>query len=347
MTERPTRLPAMLTKPMSWLYGLGAAHKARGFDRGRGVVHLDRPVISVGNLSVGGTGKSPMVHHIVRTLIRHGHSPAIAMRGYKAKPGTLGDEGMEHRVLFPEVPIVAQPDRVAGLRALFATDAGAKVDCIVLDDGFQHRRIARDLDLVLIDASRPPDRDALLPHGFLREPIRALARADAFVLTHTELVDATERDRIDGWLKGATGHASIAHARHHWSSIEVHERGEIRTEQPGWLKDKRVLVACAIGNPRGLINGVQSQGGRVISSFLLADHRAIAGEQLRAFVAQIANQQPDLVLMTRKDLVKLKGSLGEIPSTIVVPRLELAFDRAEGEVEAELLGVFRPDSTRA
>ncbi len=81
MHERPTQIPGLITAPMSWIYALGAAHKARMFDRGRGVVTLDRPVISVGNLSAGGTGKTPMVHFVLRTLIEAGHIPVVAMRG--------------------------------------------------------------------------------------------------------------------------------------------------------------------------------------------------------------------------------------------------------------------------
>lgn len=341
MSERPTRLPGIITKPMSWLYGLGAGYRARGFDAGRGVVRLDRPVISVGNISAGGTGKSPMVHHIVRTLIENGHHPAIAMRGYKAEPGTLGDEGMEHRLAFSDVPIIAQPDRLAGLAALFETDLGKRVDCIVLDDGFQHRRIARDLDLVLIDSSRPPDRDALLPQGYLREPVSVLSRADEVVLMHTELVDAPELARLKHWVQNATGKPPITTAEHCWSQLEVFNGDEARMMPPSWLDGRRVLVLCGIGNPRGLLAGVVRHGGRVSRSFVLGDHESISEELLKTLIAHINENGSDIVLMTRKDWVKLGERSRQLPCQAVVPRLELGFGGGSGPLDALILASAR------
>jgi tetraacyldisaccharide 4'-kinase len=341
MTDRPTRLPTLLTKPMSWIYALGAAHKARGFDAGRGVVQLDRPVISVGNLSAGGTGKSPMVHHIVRTLLDHGHNPAIAMRGYKAAPGTLGDEAMEHRDRFADVPIVAQPDRVSGLRELFATDAGKQVDSVVLDDGFQHRRIARDLDLVLIDASRPPAHDALLPHGYLREPIAALSRADACVLMHTEMVDAEACDRLDQWVESVTSNAPIARTRHAWSTLDVTEDGERRAEPIAWINGRRLVLLCGIGNPHALQQQVESHGGQILRSIVLNDHESMSETQFRSLAREIRKIQPEALLMTRKDAVKMGKQIESISCPILIPRLELTFDAGREEFESRLLESVR------
>lgn len=347
MTERPTRLPGLVTRSLSWIYGLGAAHKARAFDAGRDVVRLDRPVISVGNLSAGGTGKSPMVHHIVRTLLEHGHRPVIAMRGYKAAPGTLGDEAMEHRAHFPDVAIVAQPDRVAGLRELFATDAGSPIDCVVLDDGFQHRRIARDLDLVLIDASRPPDRDALLPHGFLREPISALARADACVLMHTEMVEQAERDRLDQWVHATTGSTPIARTRHAWSALDLFENGASREQPIEWLNSRRIVVLCGIGNPRALHKSVESLGAQIVQSVVLRDHETLSHARLRALAAEIDEIQPDALLMTQKDAVKIGKQRESIPCPVVVPQLELAFDGDSERFDTRLLSVVEQSSSGA
>lgn len=347
MSERPTRLPGIITKPMSWLYGLGAGYRAHGFDAGRGVVRLDRPVISVGNISAGGTGKSPMVHHIVRTLIENGHHPAIAMRGYKAEPGTLGDEGMEHRLAFADVPIIAQPDRLAGLAALFETDEGKRVDCIVLDDGFQHRRIARDLDLVLIDSSRPPDRDALLPHGFLREPVSALSRADAVVLMHTELVEAPEIARLKHWIQNTTGKRPIACTEHNWTQLEVFDGDEVHMKSPRWLEGRRIIVLCGIGNPRGLLEGVESQGGRISRSFVLGDHESISEDLLKVIIANINENGAHVLLMTRKDWVKLGERRRLIPCQTVVPRLELGFGGGSGPIDTLILASARSGQARA
>jgi hypothetical protein len=184
----PGPLPAPLRPlagPLSALYRAGLEHKSGAFDAGHGVITIDRPVISVGNLSVGGTGKTPMTSWIVRTLIDAGHTPAIAMRGYRSKNG-VSDEADAYARALPGTPVVAQPDRLEGLFRLFADDEGRAVDVVVLDDGFQHRRIARQLDLVLIDATRDPFRDRLLPAGWLREGPAALVRASGVVLTHAD-----------------------------------------------------------------------------------------------------------------------------------------------------------------
>ncbi|HRQ74118.1 MAG TPA: tetraacyldisaccharide 4'-kinase, partial [Phycisphaerales bacterium] len=151
----PGRLAAMV-------YGAAIARRNRAFDAGRGVVTLDRPVISVGNLSTGGTGKSPTVAWVVRTLREAGRDPCIAMRGYRSRDG-VSDEAEEYRAAFDDLPVVARPDRLQGLIELFASERGGRVDAVVLDDGFQHRCIARALDLVLIDATRDPFADAMIP----------------------------------------------------------------------------------------------------------------------------------------------------------------------------------------
>ncbi len=175
------------------------ARRNRRFDAGHGVVTLDRPVISVGNLSTGGTGKTPMTMRVVQWLREAGHAPAIAMRGYRAGPEG-SDEALLYQEAFAGMPIVAQANRIDGLLQLFAQEEGdgeagsaparARTDVVVLDDGFQHRQIARQFDLVLIDATRDPFADALLPAGWLREPAASLRRAHAVVLTHAESADA-------------------------------------------------------------------------------------------------------------------------------------------------------------
>src|ERR1043165_360740 len=157
----PGAVGRLLARGYAWEIG----RRNRRYDAGRGVVRFDRPVISVGNLSVGGTGKTPMVAHIVGLLLEAGRRPCIAMRGYAGRGG-MSDEAEEYRGRFPGIPIVARANRTLGLIELFSREhetGGQQTDCIVLDDGFQHRRIARDLDVVMVDASRDPFDDALLP----------------------------------------------------------------------------------------------------------------------------------------------------------------------------------------
>lgn len=198
--SRSAPLPGPLGRLAGAIYAREIRRRNRAYDRGGRVTRLDRPVISVGNLSAGGTGKTPMVMKLATALLEAGHHPCIAMRGYKAAAGR-SDEAEEYRARLVNVPVVAQPDRISGLRALFATEVGRDVDVVLLDDGFQHRRLARDLDIVLVDATRSPFEDRLLPAGYLREPPASLERAQAVVITHAEAVVGGEIDRLEAGLR--------------------------------------------------------------------------------------------------------------------------------------------------
>lgn len=327
----PTRLPSLITTPMSWGYSLVIGRRNRAFDAGRGVTELDRVVISIGNLSTGGTGKTPMVHAVVRMLQEGGHRPVIAMRGYGARPGLKGDEQLEHEEALAGVPIVAQPDRRAGLRALFAREEGEAIDCVVLDDGFQHRRIARDLDIVLIDSTRPPDRDAMLPRGHLRDPVGSLSRAQLVVLTHAERVDAGELERLRALVARHAPGVPVIVARHEWSTISAYER----TEQ-GWnensvtladLADQSVRVVCGIGNSDTFLAMVRDYGMRIEQHVELADHQAMSVSVLGSLTSTTDNPGGAPILMTRKDWVKAREIQGwPSGSSVYVPVLSMKFD---------------------
>src|SRR4051812_22379030 len=151
------------------------------FDLGLGVTRLPRPVISVGNITAGGTGKTPVVRWLCERLRDTGERPAVLMRGYKAAAGERGDEaamleGMLNRSGVQNVVVHAQADRVAG--GLGVLRDHPDVSVFVLDDGFQHRRLARDFDLVLVDACEPLGYGRVFPRGLLREPACGLGRAD-------------------------------------------------------------------------------------------------------------------------------------------------------------------------
>lgn len=319
-------------------YAWAVARRNRRWDAGLGVVTIDRPVISVGNLSVGGTGKTPMVAKVCRWLVDAGHTPAIAMRGYGAHGG-LSDEAEEYRRLFGDsVRVVAQPDRLEGLMRLFAETDGTPdaVDCVVLDDGFQHRRIARGLDIVLIDASRDPFTDACLPAGWLREPASSLARAGAVVLTHAELVDEPEIGRLQTEIGRITG-APIAVAEHGWDGLDVRDGASDRDEPVGWLAGRRVFAACAIGNPTGFLAGVEKATGVPLGgSMVLRDHDPYSAGTVRSLLAQAAGC--DAVVVTPKDWAKLSRVDAERWACPVVrPRLAMGFAAGEAGLRDSVL----------
>lgn len=328
----PPPLPTILRPlgpALSAIYRAGLMHRTRRFDQGQGVVTIDRPVISIGNLSVGGTGKSPMVAHVVRTLLDAGHTPAIAMRGYKSVNG-LSDEADSYARALPDVPVIANPDRLLALLQHFGTEAGETTDVVVLDDGFQHRKIARQLDLVLVDATRDPFGDALLPAGYLREPTEALARATAVVVTHADRVEVTRLAELCARIESC-GPAVIATTAHAWLDLDIHDGGSERTEAVTWLRGRRAAVVTAIGRPESVLAAARAAAGAEPAATLaLPDHDPYAESTLVRIERLVGDHAAGVLLVTDKDWSKLRHKNPErfgVP--VVRPRLGLGF--LEGE----------------
>jgi tetraacyldisaccharide 4'-kinase len=342
----PGPLPAPLRPlagPLSALYRAGLEHKSGAFDAGHGVITIDRPVISVGNLSVGGTGKTPMTSWIVRTLIDAGHTPAIAMRGYRSKNG-VSDEADAYARALPGTPVVAQPDRLEGLFRLFADDEGRAVDVVVLDDGFQHRRIARQLDLVLIDATRDPFLDRLLPAGWLREGPAALVRASGVVLTHTDRAEPSAIDALVRAIEGA-GPPVLARSRHAWLGLDVFDQGADRAESLPWLHGRRVAVVCAVGRPESVFTAARDAiGGEPAATLALRDHDPYAASTCARIERLIASSGADTLLVTDKDWSKLAPrETARFGVPIARPRLGLAFDEGEDTLRGAVIACARTD----
>jgi tetraacyldisaccharide 4'-kinase len=177
----------LLLWPLSVLYGLVTEWRVRLYEKGTlRQKRLDRPVISVGNLTVGGTGKTPMVIWLAERLLAEGKRVGILSRGYKGNDGTSDEiELMKHRLQQRAVFGVG-PDRYESGKKL-----ESQVDVFLLDDGFQHLQLARDANVLLLDAAQPLAKQAMLPAGRLREPISAMARADLLVFTRIETVPGT------------------------------------------------------------------------------------------------------------------------------------------------------------
>ncbi len=332
-------MPGPLGRALASLYAREIGRRNALYDQGEGVTRLDRPVISVGNLSVGGTGKTPMVAWIVRALMDAGKRPCVAMRGYRAKGG-ISDEAAIYQRLFLDLPIVAQPDRGAGLRDLFATRAGRLVDCVVLDDGFQHRKIARDLDIVLLDASRSPFEDRLLPAGWLREPPGSLARAGGVVLTHAELASPEAIERIGRCVAESGGPSPVAVTRHAWTGLDVQRRSGEERHELDWLDGQRVLAVCAIGNPDAfLAEARRLLGDRLVDSIVMRDHDSYGVSAVRRLRRRTEHARADVILTTEKDWVKLARAPVDVwPCPVARPRLELKFDGGSEALRALVLG---------
>ncbi|MFO0827007.1 MAG: tetraacyldisaccharide 4'-kinase [Phycisphaerales bacterium] len=317
---------AVALRPASWTFGAAVALRNARFDRGAGVRRLPIPVISIGNLTVGGTGKTPMVAHVVDLLRRAGHRPAIAMRGYAARPGETSDEAREYAVAVPGTSVIADPDRYAAVSRFLAQRPDA-IDCAVLDDGFQHRALARDLDVVLVDATRPALDGPLLPAGWLREPASGLRRASAVVVTRADRVDEALARRI----AELHGRPPIAWCRHAWRGVSVHARGAVEPHDVAWLRGKRVLGVFGVGNPSSVRAEFERAGATVVVDAAVGDHARHSARDLARWAARVRGEGLDAIVTTRKDWSKLAPLASRETPTIVVPELAIEFTGGEAE----------------
>ena len=318
-------------------YGLAVACRNAAYDRGLlSVARAAVPVISIGNLTLGGTGKTPLVAWAAALLARHGRRPAIVSRGYSAARGERGDEAAELALLLPDVPHVADRDRVAAVARAVAGGA----DAVVLDDGFQHRRLARDLDVVAVDATDPFGCGRLFPRGLLREPLRGLARGQAVILTRSSAVDADRRAAIRAALTAARGGAPPllwAEADHR----PVGLRDAAGATRPlAALRGSRVFAFAGIGNPSAFRAAVEPLAAEVVGFRPLPDHHPYTPADLEALGRAASAARADLAVTTLKDLVKVRReALGGVP--LVALEIAIGFAFGAEAVEAAILGAVR------
>lgn len=339
-------VPAALGRLVSPIYGVLVSARNRRYDAGLGVRRLAVPVVSVGNLSVGGTGKTPIVAHLARALGENGVRPCIAMRGYTRRGSAESDEAGAYRRELPGVPVVVGPDRAERLGAFLATDEGRVVGCVLLDDGFQHRRLARCYDIVLVDATRSPFEDGLLPGGWLREPVGNLARADAVIVTHAESASDEALHRLDRAVRAVHGRAPIARTRHVWTGLRwVDGSGREETRGVDSLRGMRVLVVCAIGNPAPMLSmAAAAIGEEPAGSVVLRDHDPYSPSTVERIARRAREVGAGVILTTEKDWSKLmRLPAGSLPGPVARPVLEVGFDRGrEGLLREVLEAVSAP-----
>lgn len=326
-------LPAGIGLPLVPIYAAAVAHRNKRFDKGRGVRTPPVPVISVGNITVGGTGKTPMVQHLARVLKMTGRRPGIVLRGYGPHHEGLSDEHAEHRERSPDIPVLANPNRYEAVAQLIAGAAGHRPDCVILDDGFQHRRLRRHLDLVLVDATRDPFADRMLPAGWLREPVTALARASAVVLTRTDQLTTPQLNALVDRLAHVTGAPPIAQTKHAWDrQAQVFVDTRQTTKDISWLRGKSVVVACAIGNPTPFVNQVRLTGAAIADTLVFRDHAALSEKQARRIID--AASSADAIVCTAKDWVKLRRhDPAAWPCPVIRPTVTLEFLTGREELQ--------------
>lgn len=301
------------------------------YDRGWARVHrAEVPVISVGNLTMGGTGKTPLVEWLVRRLTERGLRAGIVSRGYGASSGEQNDEARELAEKLPGVPHVLNPDRAAA--ALTATRKhGCEV--IVLDDGFQHRRLARDLNIVLIDALEPFGFDHVFPRGMLREPAAGLARADVVALSRADMIDETRRRELQAEVLRYAPQAMWCEIAHAARSLRNRDGVE---ESLDLLRGQSVAAFCGIGNPAGFRHTLAQCGFEVVAFHEFADHHPYASDELDSLGQQAMEAGAAALVCTHKDLVKVgPAQLASIPLWALTVETEVCAGRAELESRLE------------
>lgn len=300
-------------------YTLGVAFRNWQFNSGRRKIErVSIPVISVGNLTVGGTGKTPMVEWLAKYFRLHEVRVALISRGYGAEAGAVNDEALELEQRLPDVPHLQNPNRVEAAQIAIEE---LETQLIILDDAFQHRRIARDLDVVLVDAIEPFGFEHLLPRGTLREPLAGFKRADVVVLTRADLLDAEGRlairQRIERYRPDVLW-VEAAHAPQHLLA-STGAQATITS-----LAGKRVAAFCGIGNPAGFRHTITTCGYELAELREFPDHHLYSSDDVAALVSWAEQLDVAAVLCTCKDLVKLAvPRLGKKPLWAISIGMEL------------------------
>jgi tetraacyldisaccharide 4'-kinase len=340
-------MPSALA-PFSVLYG--AATRVRLALYGAGVLAVQRvaaPVISVGNITTGGTGKTPLVEWLARAVAREGRRVCVLTRGYgrddvhkrvvvsdgqnvRADVRASGDEPL----LLAEnlrglAAVVADADRVAAARWALR-ELGSEV--FILDDGFQHLRLARDLNIVTIDATAPWGGGHLLPRGRLREPRTGLARADCIVLTRAE--HAHDLAGLRAEIAQLSGGRPIFIARtrtKHLHPLDAPNAGAAMTPD---MLPQPLLAFCAVGNPQAFFTQVRAAGYQLQQTRAFADHHNYTQADVDALVSAARQSGARAFVTTAKDAVKLRALNFALPCFV----LEIAFEIDE---EADLMKLVR------
>ena len=265
---------------------------------------VDATVICIGNITAGGTGKTPLVIWLYNFLNEKGLCCAILTRGYKATPNlklkteNYNDEPAILAKSCPQAKVIVNPNRfIAATKAVNQFDA--KV--LIMDDGFQHRRLTRNLDVLTIDATQPFGYGKLLPAGLLREPVSALKRAGAVVITRCDQITEAQLSQIEQKLRLANPNMIISTSQH--KPICAVSMGDKKISIE-WLKDKKIFAFCGIGNPDAFLKTITSTGLNLVGSKVYSDHYSYSSDDIRDVYKQAKSLNADLILSTQKDWTK-------------------------------------------
>ena len=284
---------------VAWVYGLVMRGRNRLYTVG--ILHSGKatvPVISIGNITTGGTGKTPLVIWLCNYLQNKGLHCSILTRGYKTAPDQITDEPALLARACLDTDVIVNPNRLAGARK--ATSA-YHAQVLVLDDGFQHRRLKRNLDIVAVDATCPFGYGRVLPAGLLREPKGGLSRADAVIITRFDQVDAEKMRQLEQEIQQIAPNIPIAKAIHKHTGAVTFQNEKLNLDE---LRSKKIFAFCGIGNPNAFFRCLEQNGLSLTDTQIFDDHHAYTQEEMRQIFEQARSCGAEMILCTQKDWVK-------------------------------------------
>ena len=350
-------------RPLSWFYGIGVKFRNMLFDTGILKSHAySTPVISVGNITVGGTGKTPHVEYLIR-LLKDKMNVAMLSRGYKRKTkgfvlannnsccSDIGDEPYQIHHKFPDITVAVDKKRTRGIEKLTGGEAGKDIDAIILDDAFQHRYVKPGINILLVDYHRLIIYDELLPSGRLREPVKSKDRADIVIVTKCPEDLKPMEFRVLTKAMNLYAYQQLYFSTHAYERLQPlfpKQATAIGDGSLDTLKDTNVLLLTGIASPKQVQNDLQS---RTASLQLLAfsDHHDFKAKDIsRINEAFSALSTPRLIITTEKDASRLRevdGLSDEVKKHLfALPiRIKFLLDQEE-QFNQSIIGYVRKNS---
>ncbi len=313
MNTRAWLTPFLL--PFSWLYGF--ILYARNWCYDSGIFHTERipiPVIAVGNITAGGTGKTPFVEYLVRWLLQRNKRIAVVSRGYKrSTKGTFivsdgiknygsadqtGDEPMQLALKFPAVAVVVDENRVRGSLVVIQQ---SKPDVIILDDGFQHRAIERDCNILMIDGTISLSAMRMIPAGKRREPLSSLRRADMAVVSRTAISPELKKLMCD--------YSSAPMASVSFRPKKLVDSVSHRSFEFSEFRHNRCVAFCGIGNPESFVTTLSETGLTTVEVMRFPDHHHYSVEDIHNIKQKALENEVTMIVTTEKDAIRIAPEL--------------------------------------
>ena len=359
-TDKEKGFIAGVIKPLLFILSLayGLCSRMIIFLRRRKLYRLGCKLISVGNITLGGTGKTVLVEYIACYLKEKGHKVAILTRGYKRKDTTpglkrkagvplsaarhktqdtsyeeMGDEAYMLAEKLSDIPVIVDADRI---RAAKRAIQDYSVDTLILDDGFQQWHIQKDLEIVAIDAQNPFGNKRLIPRGILREPLGNLSRADIFILTKTNF--SPDKETLKLFLRSLNPAARIFESRHEPVSFFDFNHPQESIDLAA-LRGKSVVLFCGIGDPDSFTALISSLDINISTFFKFPDHYNYTAQDIDHITQAAKEKNVDTIITTEKDMVRV-FAVRASPYTVRFLALRIKLEiKDEQEFHNRLLGL--------